>query len=125
METLDLEPVSFHLRGDELDGAFVVRYADGRNAFLEFGGTDSRRGPKRAARTRPGGEEVLASTNRDREAQIVSISKERSELGDVAIAARPSRPRTVYALPPGEVVNRRHLGVFWSVYAATFVLLWA
>lgn len=105
VEHPDLEPVSFHLRGDDLEGSYVVRYTDGRNAIVRIDGR-----------------EAVVSTNRRLTPRRYRLMPRRSELGDVAIEARSRRPRSAYRLPEGEVVHRAHPG-FYIALATIFLVL--
>ncbi|NLE99256.1 MAG: hypothetical protein GX596_14905 [Propionibacterium sp.] len=107
MQYPELEPVSFHLRGKDLEGAYVVRYVDGHNIVVEIDGR-----------------EAVVHTNRRLTPRRYRLLRQRSELGDVAIEARHRRPKSVYALPPGKVVprlGRKFITIMVLVMLATLV----
>lgn len=84
-----LRAVSFHTPAADLRGAYVVTYADGEHALVEITNGNAR-----------------TYSNRFHAPRVYKLVKRRSELGDVAIAARNARPRSAFVLPPGRAVER-------------------
>lgn len=101
MEPLELEPVNFHTPGKGLRGAYVVQYADGRNALIDVDGRDAK-----------------VFTDYRALPRTYRLLGNHSELGDVAIAARRARPRSAFRLPPGRVI-RRHAPGHWAQMITT------
>ena len=84
-----LRAVSFHTPATDLQGAYVVTYDDGEQALIDIAD-----------------DHALAYSNRLHWPRRYKLLRRRSELGDVAIAARNGRPRSVFALPRGRVLAR-------------------
>ncbi|SDL52385.1 hypothetical protein [Tessaracoccus oleiagri] len=84
-----LRAVSFHTPAADLRGAYVVTYDDGEQALIDIAD-----------------DHALAYSNRLHWPRRYKLLRRRSELGDVAIAARNGRPRSVFALPEGRVLAR-------------------